>query len=104
MFVPFFQIQVSFKEFVLDKPNECELNFVEILSGPELLLRRKRYFCSSKADSVKMGRSNDVTFRFFSAHSTLLSRKTKIVSVVTEMRLRSSDGKSDVACYFECSL
>ena len=81
---------------MLAKPNECDLNFVEILSGPELLLRRKQHFCSSKAESVKMGLDNDVTFRFYAAHSTLSSSKTKILSVVTEMRLRPSDGESAV--------
>ncbi|XP_043229793.1 neuropilin and tolloid-like protein 2 [Amphibalanus amphitrite] len=85
------EIQVYFKQFSLAKPNECELNFVEILSGPELLLRRKQHFCSSKAESVKMGQDNDVTFRFYAARSSLVSAKTRILAVITEMRLRSSE-------------
>ena len=84
------QIQISFKEFNLDKPNECSLNFVEILHGPELNLTIKKHYCSSKADSVRLPKGEDVTFRYFAKSSTLAGLKkggsTSVVAVATEMR------------------
>ncbi|XP_037075328.1 neuropilin and tolloid-like protein 2 [Pollicipes pollicipes] len=92
------EIQLLFTEFNLDKPNECKLNFVEILYGPELHLISQTHYCSSMADSVKLPNSQDVTFRFYAAPSTLPSlraEKTSVVAVATELRPRSSEEQCD---------
>ena len=93
------QIQISFKKFNLDKPNECSLNFVQILYGSELSLTSTKYFCSSKADSVKLPKGQDVTFRYFAAPSTLSGLldeegTTSVVAVATELRERNGEERT----------
>ena len=80
--------------FDLDKPNECDLNFVEILHGPELKVDSVQKFCSSKADLVSLPKGHDMTFRYFAAPSTLEGLRTgtaSVVAVVTELRDKNGE-------------
>ncbi|XP_043214298.1 neuropilin and tolloid-like protein 2 [Amphibalanus amphitrite] len=98
------EIQISFKTFRLNKPNECEQNFVQILYGSELYLNSTKRFCSSKADSVKLPKGQDVTFRYFATPPTLPGLldeddPTTVVAVATELRERKEDCREDE---FDC--
>lgn len=63
-FVSRLQIQLSFKTFVLAKPNDCESNFVDVFSDRTDIPSRDKNFCGSIADTVTS--KNDVMFiRFF---------------------------------------
>lgn len=58
------RIQLSFKDFVLAKPNDCDSNFVDVFSDHTDIPSRNKNFCGSIADTVSS--SNNVMFiRFF---------------------------------------
>lgn len=59
-----FQIQLSFPEFKLEKPNDCDSNFVDVFSDRTDLPSRQKNFCGSVADSVT-SKNNVLFIRFF---------------------------------------
>ncbi|XP_058060245.1 uncharacterized protein LOC131210937 [Anopheles bellator] len=58
------KIQLSFLKFKLERPNDCESNFVDVFTERTDLPSRLKNFCGSIADSV-VSRSNVVHIRFF---------------------------------------
>lgn len=59
-----FQIQLTFKTFSLQKPNECESNFVDVFSDKTDIPSRNQNFCGSMAETVPSN-NNTMFVRFF---------------------------------------
>lgn len=62
------QIYLNFLRFDLDKPNDCESNFVDVFSARTDLPSRLRNFCGSIADSVT-SEYNILHVRFYADYS-----------------------------------
>ncbi|XP_059473149.1 neuropilin and tolloid-like protein 2 isoform X2 [Neocloeon triangulifer] len=58
------KIQLSFQKFKLEKPNDCDSNFVDVFSTQTDLPNRLKNFCGSIADSVT-STTNVLHVRFF---------------------------------------
>jgi neuropilin and tolloid-like protein len=58
------QIQLAFHKFKLEKPNDCDSNFVDVFSTQTDLPNRMKNFCGSIADSVT-STTNVMHVRFF---------------------------------------
>ncbi|KAK6622553.1 hypothetical protein RUM44_002365 [Polyplax serrata] len=58
------KIMLQFLKFRLEKPNDCESNFVDVFSDRTDLPSRLKNFCGSIADSV-ISKSNILHLRFF---------------------------------------
>ncbi|XP_065167891.1 neuropilin and tolloid-like protein 1 isoform X2 [Atheta coriaria] len=84
------RIQLSFKTFVLAKPNDCESNFVDVFSDRTDIPSRDKNFCGSIADTVTS--KNDVMFiRFFAEPR---ASKSTFEAIFTAFR----DEKSNSEC------
>ncbi|XP_049826547.1 neuropilin and tolloid-like protein 2 isoform X2 [Aethina tumida] len=59
------RIQLQFEQFSLEKPNDCESNFVEVFSDRTDMPSREKQFCGSIADTV-LSKHNVMFVRFFS--------------------------------------
>lgn len=59
-----FQIQLTFPEFKLQRPNECDANFIDIFRESTDMFSRERNFCSSVADLTVI-RDNIAHLRFY---------------------------------------
>ncbi|XP_062549371.1 uncharacterized protein LOC134213920 [Armigeres subalbatus] len=66
------KIQLSFLMFKLEKPNDCESNFVDVFTERTDLPSRLKNFCGSIADSV-VSKSNVLHIRFFTEASAINS-------------------------------
>lgn len=66
------KIQLSFEKFKLDKPNECDSNFIEIFDIRTDIPSRAKIFCGSVAESVN-SKANVVHIRFFAEASAINS-------------------------------
>lgn len=62
------QINLNFIHFKLDKPNDCEANFVDVFSTRTDLPSRLKNFCGSIADSVT-SELNVLHVRFYADYS-----------------------------------
>lgn len=58
------KVQLSFEKFKLEKPNDCESNFIDVFDERTDMPSRLRNFCGSVADSVN-SKTNVVHIRFF---------------------------------------
>ncbi|EDS41629.1 conserved hypothetical protein [Culex quinquefasciatus] len=65
-------IQLSFLKFKLEKPNDCESNFVDVFTERTDLPSRLKNFCGSIADSV-VSKSNVLHIRFFAEAAAINS-------------------------------
>lgn len=77
------QIQLAFPEFKLDKPNDCDSNFVDVFSDHTDLPSRLNNFCGSIADSVT-SKSNVVFIRFYAEARAIKSRFKAIFTAFRE--------------------
>lgn len=66
------QIQLNFDKFELDKPYDCESNFIDIFSDTTDLPSRDRNFCGSVAESVP-SEHNIMFLRFFAETKAMKS-------------------------------
>ncbi|XP_050077065.1 uncharacterized protein LOC126564155 [Anopheles maculipalpis] len=66
------KIQLSFLKFKLERPNDCESNFVDVFTERTDLPSRLKNFCGSIADSV-VSRSNVLHIRFFAEAAAINS-------------------------------
>lgn len=65
----FLQIQLQFKKFDLDKPNECDKNFVQVFSTNTDIPSIEKQFCGSIADTV-FSKKNVMFVRFFAVFNS----------------------------------
>ncbi|XP_058119715.1 uncharacterized protein LOC131293522 [Anopheles ziemanni] len=66
------KIQLSFLKFKLERPNDCESNFVDVFTERTDLPSRLKNFCGSIADSV-VSRTNVLHIRFFAEAAAINS-------------------------------
>jgi hypothetical protein len=66
------RIQLQFKKFDLDKPNECDKNFVQIFSTHTDLNSMEKQFCGSIADTV-LSKKNVMFVRFFAVYNSTVN-------------------------------
>jgi hypothetical protein len=85
------QIQLVFTTFVLNKPNDCVNNFVDIFSPNTEIESRVKMFCSSIAETVNS--MNNILYVRFFADST--ARNSTFSSLYTAYRERKKDGDKD---------
>ncbi|XP_066603009.1 uncharacterized protein Neto isoform X2 [Prorops nasuta] len=78
------KIQLTFSEkFNLQRPNECEANFVDIFSERTDIPSREKNFCGSIADTV-MSKSNLAYIRFYAEPKALNSSFEAIMTAIRE--------------------
>ncbi|KAK1131876.1 hypothetical protein K0M31_016024 [Melipona bicolor] len=87
-----FQIQLTFSDpFKLQRPNECEANFVDIFKERTDMSSREKNFCGSIADTVLVG-TNTAFVRFYAEPKALNS---SFEAVMTALRDRDSGDKRE---------
>ncbi|KAJ8943063.1 hypothetical protein NQ318_015318 [Aromia moschata] len=59
------KIYLQFAKFTLDKPNDCDNNFVQVFSNKTNLASQEKMFCGSIADTVT-SKTEKMFVRFFS--------------------------------------
>ena len=85
------QIQLVFKFFDLNKPNDCENNFVDIFSPNTEIESRVKTFCGSIAETVS-SRNNVLYVRFY-ANGT--ARSSNFSALFTAYRESKKDGENE---------
>ncbi|KYB26854.1 Neuropilin and tolloid-like protein 2 [Tribolium castaneum] len=89
------RIQLQFKEFDLDKPNECDKNFVQVFSTNTDLPSEEKKFCGSIADTV-FSKKNVMFVRFFAVfNSTEESHFEANFTAYRDIDKQSGDKKQD---------
>ncbi|XP_025202855.1 uncharacterized protein LOC112599940 [Melanaphis sacchari] len=84
---PGWKIQLNFKEFSLEKPNDCGLNVVEIFSNRTDMASRLKVFCGSIAEMVQS--SGDTLHVRFLAEGKGV--KSKFSALYTAYRTKTKD-------------
>lgn len=84
---PGWKIQLNFKEFTLEKPNDCGLNVVEIFSNRTDMASRLRVFCGSIAEMVQ-SHGNTLHVRFLAEGKGV---KSKFSALYTAYRTKNKD-------------
>ncbi|XP_050429066.1 neuropilin and tolloid-like protein 1 isoform X2 [Adelges cooleyi] len=79
------KIQLNFKEFALEKPNDCSWNVVEIFSNRTDMASRLRVFCGSIAEMVQSP-GNMLHVRFVAEGNT-----SKFSALFTAYRTKTKD-------------
>ncbi|XP_042882220.1 neuropilin and tolloid-like protein 1 isoform X1 [Penaeus japonicus] len=87
---PRHRIFMSFKEFKLEKPNECDMNYIDIFEEQTDLKNRVKHYCGSVADPFATN-GTILQFRFFAIPKAL---NTKFVAWFTAFRERTSEGEN----------
>ncbi|XP_034242072.1 uncharacterized protein LOC117645776 [Thrips palmi] len=91
------KINLNFITFKLDKPNDCESNFVDVFSTRTDLPSRLKNFCGSIADSVT-SELNVLHIRFYADYS---AKNSSFESLFTAFRERST-GACDPETEYDC--
>lgn len=73
IFAVLLQIQLSFPVFKLDKPNDCDSNFVDVFSDRTDLPSRQKNYCGSIADAVT-SKNNTMFVRFLTEAKAINSK------------------------------
>ncbi|KAJ8925577.1 hypothetical protein NQ315_009417, partial [Exocentrus adspersus] len=81
------KIYLQFDKFSLEKPNDCESNFVQVFSNKTDLASQDKQFCGSIADTV-LSKSNKMFVRFYSKSK---GEKTLFMANYTAYREMGSD-------------
>ncbi|XP_070160371.1 uncharacterized protein Neto [Polyergus mexicanus] len=84
------KIQLAFPDFKLQRPNECDANFIDIFRESTDMFSREKNFCSSVADPTTI-RGNIAHLRFYAEPKAINST---FEAVMTAFR----DKDSDKAC------
>lgn len=93
----YLQIQLSFKFFSLDMPNDCDSNFVDVYSNnTDLESNREKNFCGSIADTVT-SKGNVMYIRFF-AEPKARNSSFKILFTAFRETDKSSSKSIDKVC------
>ncbi|XP_069678374.1 uncharacterized protein Neto [Periplaneta americana] len=85
------KIQLVFKTFKLDKPNDCESNFIDIFSPNTEVKYRVRKFCSSMAEIV----SSNNSILYVRYYADKKARNSTFSSVFTAFREVKKEGDRD---------
>lgn len=85
-----FQIQLQFTEFDLQKPNECDANFVDVFDDRTEMPHQLRNFCGSIADLVSSN-TNVVYVRYYVEPRAMNS---SFICLVTAYRERLATERS----------
>ncbi|XP_023248127.1 uncharacterized protein LOC106641909 [Copidosoma floridanum] len=97
-----FQIQMTFPKFHLDKPNECDINYVQVYDREPSMIHNPSLinnFCGSIADLVT-SKGNEVYLRFFATKAAINSSFEAIMTTI-----REKEGSKDKVCNadeFDC--
>ncbi|XP_063908039.1 bone morphogenetic protein 1 homolog [Zophobas morio] len=89
------KIQLQFEKFELDKPNECDNNFVQVFMNNTDMPNMEKKFCGSMADTV-LSKKNVMFVRFFAVYNS--TNKTHFEANYTAYRdidKQSSDSGKD---------
>lgn len=87
-----FQIQLTFSDpFKLQRPNECDANFVDVFKERTDMSSREKNFCGSIADTVVIG-TNTAFVRFYAEPKALNS---SFEAVMTALRDRDPGDKRE---------
>lgn len=87
-----FQIQLTFSDpFKLQRPNECDANFVDVFKERTDMSSREKNFCGSIADTVVIG-TNTAFVRFYTEPKALNS---SFEAVMTALRDRDPGDKRE---------
>lgn len=78
-----FQIQLTFQDFKLQRPNECEANFVDIFREHTDIPSRERIFCGSIADTVVM-QTSIAHLRFYAEPKAMNSTFEAVMTAVRD--------------------
>lgn len=79
------QIQLSFPVFKLDKPNDCDSNFVDIFSDRTDLPSRQKNYCGSIADPVT-SQNNLLYVRFLAETRAIHSKFQALFTAFREKK------------------
>ncbi|XP_065092489.1 uncharacterized protein Neto [Ochlerotatus camptorhynchus] len=91
------KIQLSFIVFKLEKPNDCESNFVDVFTERTDLPSRLKNFCGSIADSV-VSKSNVLHIRFFAEASAINSTFAILFTAFREKAAGESCNDDEYDC------
>jgi len=95
------KIQLSFPQYGLAKPNECDMNFIEIFGEKTDLQHRIRQFCGSVIEVV-VSKTNVLHLRFFAEASAMKkSSFNALFTAVTPYRELEGDAKC-LPSEFDC--
>ena len=84
-----FQIQLTFSDpFKLQRPNECDANFVDVFKERTDMSSREKNFCGSIADTVVIG-TNTAFVRFYTEPKALNSSFEAVMTGALSSRPRS---------------
>ena len=83
------QIQLTFPDFALSKPNECDANYVDVFQDFPDMPSRLRNFCGSIADFVTT--KGSVAYVHFYAEPKAINSSFK--AIMTAVRDKDKDGK-----------
>ncbi|KAL7295305.1 hypothetical protein TKK_0011339 [Trichogramma kaykai] len=95
------KIQITFPQFHLDKPNECDINYVQVydkepsmINNPSLI----NNFCGSIADLVT-SKGNEAYLRFF---ATKAAMNSSFEATMTAIREKENKDKACADDEFDC--
>ncbi|XP_053677403.1 uncharacterized protein LOC128727509 [Anopheles nili] len=91
------KIQLSFLKFKLERPNDCDSNFVDVFSERTDLPSRLKNFCGSIADSV-VSRSNVLHIRFFAEAAAINSTFSILFTAFREKAAGETCDETEYDC------
>jgi len=94
-----YKVYLQFREYQLDQPNDCHLNYIQIFDGKTDTENMKQSFCGSIAESWTS--SNNVVYVRFYAEKTGIN--SKFVSVFTIIKEHEGpNGACDPKTEYDC--
>ncbi|XP_058829976.1 uncharacterized protein LOC131689131 [Topomyia yanbarensis] len=91
------KIQLSFILFKLERPNDCESNFVDVFTERTDLPSRLKNFCGSIADSV-VSKSNVLHIRFFAEAAAINSTFSILFTAFREKPVTENCDEDEYDC------
>lgn len=88
------QIQLTFPTFGLEKPNECDINYVQVFNKEASMLNNPsiiQTFCGSIADLVTSA-GNEAYLRFFVTKAAINSSFEAIMTAIREKGTKTKGG------------
>ena len=83
---------MSFPNYTLAAPNECDYNFIEVFGEKTDLKHRIRQFCGSTVETV-VSKSNVMHVRFYAELRVVRSSFDALFTAITLYRGNATDGK-----------
>ena len=91
----YLQIQMTFPQFHLDKPNECDINYVQVYDKEPTMINNPSLinnFCGSIADLVT-SKGNEAYLRFF---ATKVAMNSTFEVIMTAIREKENKDKGEI--------